>query len=91
MGGGQNYGPFLGTLNTRCRIIQKGTIILTTTQKGIMENGNYCHGLYRVYIGILEKDMEAIIMGYTDYGLNLEGGGPTGDYMGYWGTYSGMY
>ena len=34
MGGGQNYGPFLCTLNIRCRIIigsQKGTIILTTT------------------------------------------------------------
>ena len=35
-GGCQNYGPFLGTLNIRCRIIigtQKGTIILTTTHK----------------------------------------------------------
>ena len=34
MGGCQNYGPFLGTLNIRCRTIigtQKGTIILTTT------------------------------------------------------------
>ena len=34
LGGCQNYGPFLGTLNIRCRIIigtQKGTIILTTT------------------------------------------------------------
>ena len=34
MGGCQTYGPFLGTLNIRCRIIigiQKGTIILTTT------------------------------------------------------------
>ena len=34
MGGCQNYGPFLGTLNIRCRIIigiQRGTIILTTT------------------------------------------------------------
>ena len=34
MGGCQNYGPFLGTLDIRCRIIigiQKGTIILTTT------------------------------------------------------------
>ena len=34
MGGCQNYGPFLGTTNIRCRImigIQKGTIILTTT------------------------------------------------------------
>ena len=34
MGSCQNYGPSLGTLNNRCRIIigtQKGTIILTTT------------------------------------------------------------
>ena len=34
MGGRQNSGPFLGTLNIRCRTIirtQKGTQILTTT------------------------------------------------------------
>ena len=34
MGSRQNSGPFLGTLNIRCRIIlrtQTGTIILTTT------------------------------------------------------------
>ena len=34
MGGCQNYGPSLGTLNIRCRITvrtQKGTLILTTT------------------------------------------------------------
>ena len=34
MGGCQNDGPFLGTLNIRCRTIigtQTGTIILTTT------------------------------------------------------------
>ena len=34
MGGCQNYGPFLGSLNNRCRIIigpKTGTIILTTT------------------------------------------------------------
>ena len=34
MGGCQNYGPFLGTPNIRCRIIigiQKGPIILTIT------------------------------------------------------------
>ena len=40
MGGCQNYGPFLGTLNIRGRIIigtQKGTIILTTTHMGIVE------------------------------------------------------
>ena len=38
MGGYQNYGPFLGTLNIRGRIIigiQKGTIILTTTQMSL--------------------------------------------------------
>ena len=37
MGGCQNYGPFLGTLNIRGRIIigtQKGIIILTTTHMG---------------------------------------------------------
>ena len=34
MGGCQNYGPFLGYLKIRCLIkigIQKGSIILTTT------------------------------------------------------------
>ena len=34
MGGCQNYAPFLGTLNIRCRMIiriHKRTIILTTT------------------------------------------------------------
>ena len=39
MGGCQNYGPFLGTLNIRGRIIigiQKGTIILTTTHIGFI-------------------------------------------------------
>ena len=42
VGGCQNYGPLLGTLNIRCRIIiviQKGTIILTTTHVGSAEAG----------------------------------------------------
>ena len=37
MGGCQNHGPFLGTLNSRCRIvigILKGTIILTIAHLG---------------------------------------------------------
>ena len=41
MGGCQKYGPFLGTLNIRCRIIigiQKGTKILTTTQKTVVNS-----------------------------------------------------
>ena len=40
MGGCQNYGPLLGPLNTRCRIVvgtQKGTIVLTTSQMCIFE------------------------------------------------------
>ena len=35
MDGCHNYGPLLGPLNTRCRIVigtRKGTIVLTTTQ-----------------------------------------------------------
>ena len=42
MGGCQNYGPFLGTLNIRCRIIigiQKGTVILTTTHRSLVVGG----------------------------------------------------
>ena len=42
MGGCQNHGPFLGTLNIRCRFIigtQKGTIILTTTHMGVCRKG----------------------------------------------------
>ena len=38
MGGCQNYGPLLGTLNIRGRIIiwiQKGTIILTTIHAAV--------------------------------------------------------
>ena len=44
-GGCQNYSPDLGTLNIRCRIIvgiQKGTIILTTTQEGIIKGLSTC-------------------------------------------------
>ena len=40
MGGCQNYGPFLGTLNIRFRTIigiQKGTMILTTTHMVFLE------------------------------------------------------
>ena len=47
MGGCQNYSPFLGTLNIRCRIIigfQKGPIILTTTHMG-----EYIWNYYRVF------------------------------------------
>ena len=47
MGSCQNYGPFLGTLNNRCRIIlgtQKGTIILTTTHTMILKYGMFLYG-----------------------------------------------
>ena len=41
MGGCQNYGPFLGPLNNRCRTIigtQKRTIILTATHMSFTTN-----------------------------------------------------
>ena len=44
MGGCQNYGPFLGTLHIRCRIIieiHKGTIILTTTHMSCCLLGDF--------------------------------------------------
>ena len=60
MGGCQNYGPFLSTLNIRCRIIigtQKGTTMLTTTHMGVYvdngkEDGSYYLGPNRVCIYI---------------------------------------
>ena len=63
MGSCQNRGPFLGTLNNRCRIIlgtQKGTIILTTThmyfisyEPGIMRGvGSLRQGLLQILRGL---------------------------------------
>ena len=49
MGGCQSYGPFLGTLTNRCRIIigtQKGTLILTTTQMRGLRLGEPDLGLW---------------------------------------------
>ena len=46
VGGCQNYGPFLATLNIRCRIIigiQKEPIILTTTHVGVLEETRERH------------------------------------------------
>ena len=46
MRGCQNYGPFLGTLNIRCRIIirnPEGTLILITTHIYIYVCGVYKH------------------------------------------------
>ena len=56
MGGCQNYGPFLGPLNIRGRIIigtQKGTIILTTTHIYI-----YGGGFYKEMESQMEKRIE---------------------------------
>ena len=46
MGGCQNYGPFWGTLNIRCRLIiriQKGTIILSKEIAGFHSSQNILH------------------------------------------------
>ena len=58
MGGSQNYGPLLGPLNTRCRIIprtKKGTIIWTTTHmqnatSSISHERHRCHTPSMQYI-----------------------------------------
>ena len=50
--GCQNYEPFLGTLNIRCRImigIQQGTIILTTTH---IETSEDLTSFYEPYMSL---------------------------------------
>ena len=70
MGGCQNYGPFFGTVNIRCRIIigtQKGTIILTTNHMGLCR-------LLRVYIrvrGGLYGIMQVATGFYSGLGLRV--------------------
>ena len=64
MGSCQNYGPCLGTLNTRCRTIvrtQKGTLILTTTHMGMLRidicKHTQSHAYVCIYISIIICDM----------------------------------
>ena len=58
MGGCQNYGPFLGTVNIRCLIIigiQEGTIIVTTTQvDSLIKDYNLNWPAFRLQIGFRE-------------------------------------
>ena len=53
MGGYQKYGPFLGTLNIRCRTrieTQKGTIILTSTHIGFGRDAVQSFGIRRLRV-----------------------------------------
>ena len=69
MGGYQNYGPFLGTLNIRGRIIlgQKRTIILITTHIQVSTglSGSMC-GALRVrwglhgYFGVFDLGIQGL-------------------------------
>ena len=92
MGGCQNYGPFLGTLNIRCRIIigiQQRTIILRTPHMSHIINS------LRVISGLLEGCTIEIIKGdtrsldYRSYGLRkISSPGPTSPIpliLPYWG------
>ena len=66
MGGCQNYGPFLGTLNIRGRIMkgtQKGTIILTTTHM------DGCIGMYKLISGKMRMDKPR---GLSDFSLLVD-------------------
>ena len=72
MGGCQNYGPFLGTLNMRCRIIvgtPKGTIILTTTHTYRVDIGLYIYiyieELYRGLLGFYWDEWKRKLNYYT--------------------------
>ena len=71
MSGCQNYGPLLGTLNIRCRIIigiQKGTIILTTTHMKEYKNKK------KASIGFQLQNLR--ISGFEGLGLILGWNGP---------------
>ena len=67
MGSCQNYGPFLGTLNIRYRIIlgtQRGTLILTTTHMGGYQN-------YGPFLGPCYNTAPNIL-GYPNRGPNFD-------------------
>ena len=58
MGGCQNYGPFVSTLNIRGHIMigtQKGTIILTTTHIHRRNSSRYLHRKVRTTQGALSE------------------------------------
>ena len=84
MGSCQNYGPFWGTLNNRCRIIlgtQTGTLILTTTHiwslEGLRRTLEVCAGLPCGFRRIL---LRALTRGFqrTLLGLGFKFGGAGG-------------
>ena len=95
MGGCQNYGSFLGTLNIRCRIIigiQKGTNILT-----IAHIIPYITAFKELRLGSLYKEHQSstfrasslaiqAALGFRIFGLRvLEGLGFRGS-LGFWGS-----
>ena len=61
MGGGQNYGSFLGTLNTRCRTIIKGNLLGTPNR----EPQEYSRNIMEY------KDLVGIFLLYTYYILGV--------------------
>ena len=70
MGGCQDYGPFLGTLNIRCRIMmgtQKGTIILTTTRIGFRASCREAMYQWRPYTS------RGVGGGWGGWGIAFEG------------------
>ena len=75
MGGCQNYGPSLGTLNIRCRITlgtQKGTIILTTTLMDCPHGVTIANKAIRVF---LKKLCVAHGMAERCFGLMMDAAG----------------
>ena len=73
IGGCQNYGPFLGTLNIRCRTIlgtEKGTIILTTAHINCPKQARAIDKAQNSAVGLCwGLEVQAILLGLRGLGV----------------------
>ena len=82
VGSCQNYGPLLGTVNSRCRIIsgtQKGTIILTTTHIPIGSHSFLTLIIYNIpqytQRGFRTQNLRLRVLGFGIRGLGIRAQG----------------
>ena len=76
MGGCQNYGPLLGPVNTRCRIIlrtQKGSIKLTTAHMRFDQSPTQtCFGMQvGIHVLVLKPHEAALLPGIMSWTLGV--------------------
>ena len=75
MGSCQNYGPLLGALNIRCRIIigiQKGTIILTTTHVHVSSTPSMMATILLSVRGFKKRDKPEVTAGSARAGCSFK-------------------